>query len=229
LTVVEFLIDVLMHMDQHLDLIIRDYGIWTYAILFCIIFLETGLVVTPFLPGDSLLFAAGTFAAIGSLHMEWLIVLLSVAAVAGDTVNYWIGHAVGPKAFTKEKSRLLNREYLERTHRFYEKYGGKTIVIARFIPIIRTFAPFVAGIGCMTYLRFIIFNVTGGVAWIVLLTMGGYFFGNIPFIKQHFSLVILAIIVISVLPGIIEFLRQRHQYKDVGQKLDPNHQTKSEA
>ena len=163
MTVLQFFIDFLMHMDLHLDLIIRDYGIWTYAILFCIIFFETGLVVTPFLPGDSLLFAAGTFAAIGSLHIEWLAVLLSVAAIAGDTVNYWIGHAVGPKAFTKEKSRFFNKEYLERTHRFYEKYGGKTIVIARFIPIIRTFAPFVAGIGCMSYLRFIILDRKSGV------------------------------------------------------------------
>lgn len=207
-----------MHMDRHLDLIIQSYGIWTYAILFCIIFCETGLVVTPFLPGDSLLFAAGTFAALGSLDMRWLIVLLSGAAIAGDSVNYWIGHLVGPKAFTQEKSRFLNKEYLERTHRFYEKYGGKTIVLARFIPIIRTFAPFVAGIGYMAYLRFFIFNVTGGLAWITFFLFGGYFFGNIPFIREHFSLVILAIIIISVLPGIIEFLRQRYQQRRTGEE-----------
>jgi len=213
LGIVDILIDFLMHMDRHLDVIIQNYGTWTYAILFCIIFLETGFVVTPFLPGDSLLFAAGTFGAIGSLDIGWLIVLLSVAAIAGDTVNYWIGHAIGPKAFTKEKSRFLNKDHLERTHRFYEKYGGKTIILARFIPIIRTFAPFVAGIGAMTYLHFIIFNITGGIAWVVSFILGGYFFGNIPFVKERFTLVILAIIVISVLPGIIEFLRQHHQYK----------------
>ncbi len=152
---IKALFDILMHLDVHLDLVIRSYGTWTYGILFFIIFLETGLVVTPFLPGDSLLFAGGTFAALGSLDVKWLIVTLSVAAIAGDTVNYWIGHAVGPKVFHREKSRLLNKEYLYRTHRFYEKYGGKTIVLARFIPIIRTFAPFVAGIGSMTYGRFV--------------------------------------------------------------------------
>jgi membrane-associated protein len=198
-----------MHLDTHLDLVIRSYGTWTYAILFFIIFLETGLVVTPFLPGDSLLFAGGTFAALGSLDVKWLIVTLSVAAIAGDTVNYWIGYTVGPKVFIKEKSRFLNKKHLYRTHRFYERYGGKTIILARFIPIIRTFAPFVAGIGTMTYGRFIIYNVSGGIAWVVLLVLGGYMFGNIPVIKQNFSLVIFAIIILSILPGIIEFLRHR--------------------
>ena len=183
--------------------------IWTYGILFLIIFLETGLVVTPFLPGDSLLFAGGTFAALGSLDAKWLVISLSIAAIAGDTANYWIGHAVGPKVFTKEKSRFLNKEYLYRTHRFYEKYGGKTIILARFIPIIRTFAPFVAGIGSMTYRRFIIYNVSGGIAWVVMFVLGGYLFGNIPVVKQNFSLVIFAIIFLSILPGIIEFLRHR--------------------
>ncbi len=203
------LIDILLHLDVHLDLIIRSYGFWTYGILFLIIFLETGLVVTPFLPGDSLLFAAGTFAALGSLDMTWLIILLSIAAIAGDTANYWIGHAAGPKVFSKEKSRLFNKEYLHRTHRFYEKYGGKTIIIARFVPIVRTFAPFVAGIGSMTYGRFIANNVVGGVGWVIILTFGGYFFGNIPFIKNNFSFAIAAIIIISILPGIIELLRHR--------------------
>jgi membrane-associated protein len=203
------LIDILLHLDVHLDLVIRSYGFWTYGILFLIIFLETGLVVTPFLPGDSLLFAAGTFAALGSLDVVWVIILLSVAAVAGDTVNYWIGHASGPKVFSKEKSRLFNKEYLHRTHQFYEKYGGKTIIIARFVPIIRTFAPFVAGIGSMTYGRFIAYNVVGGIGWVIILVLGGYFFGNIPIIKRNFSLAIAAIIFVSILPGIIEFLRHR--------------------
>ena len=202
-------IDIFMHLDKHLDLIIREYGVWTHAILFLIIFCETGLVITPLLPGDSLLFAVGTFAAMGSLDVKFLAISLSIAAIAGDTVNYWIGHFVGPKVFSKEKSRFFNRDYLDRTHRFYERYGGKTIIIARFIPIIRTFAPFVAGIGRMTYLRFILYNIVGGVAWIGAFLFGGYFFGALPFIKQNFSLVILAIIVISMLPGLIEFLRHK--------------------
>jgi len=202
-------IEIFLHLDKHIDLLIRSYGAWTYGILFLIIFLETGLVVTPFLPGDSLLFAGGTFAALGSLDVKWLIFSLSVAAIAGDTVNYWIGYTAGPKVFNKEKSRFLNKEYLYRTHRFYEKYGGKTIILARFIPIIRTFAPFVAGIGTMTYRRFILCNVSGGIAWVLLLVLGGYMFGNIPVIKQNFSLVIFAIIILSILPGIIEFLRHR--------------------
>jgi membrane-associated protein len=203
------LIEIVLHLDKHLDLIIRNYGMWTYAIFFFIIFLETGFVVTPFLPGDSLLFAIGSFAALGSLDVQLSIVSLSIAAIAGDTVNYWIGNFAGPKVFSKEKSRLLNKEYLLRTHRFYEKYGGKTIVLARFIPIIRTFAPFVAGIGSMMYSRFIVYNITGGIAWVLIFVLGGYFFGNIPFVKKNFSLVIFAIIIISVLPAIIEFLRSR--------------------
>ena len=206
---VKALFDILMHLDTHLDLVIRSYGTWTYGILFLIIFLETGLVVTPFLPGDSLLFAGGTFAALGSLDVRWLILSLSVAAIAGDTVNYWIGYTVGPKVFHREKSRFLNKEYLYRTHRFYERYGGKTIILARFIPIIRTFAPFVAGIGTMSYARFIIYNVSGGIAWVIILVLGGYLFGNIPVVKQNFSLVIFAIIILSILPGIIEFFRHR--------------------
>jgi membrane-associated protein len=203
------LIDILLHIDKHLSELIQNYGLWTYLIMFIIIFLETGLVVTPFLPGDSLLFAAGTFAALGALDMMWLFVTLSIAAIAGDTVNYWIGAYVGPKVFHKEKVRFLNREYLDRTHQFYEKYGGKTIIIARFIPIIRTFAPFVAGIGSMTYWRFISYNVIGGVAWILICTLAGYLFGNLPIVRENFSLVILAIIIISILPGVIEYMRHR--------------------
>jgi len=206
---IKSLIEILLHLDKHLDLVIRNYGLWTYGILFLIIFLETGLVVTPFLPGDSLLFAGGTFAALGSLDVKLLVIFLSIAAVAGDTANYWIGHAAGPKVFTKEKSRLFNKEYLLRTHQFYEKYGGKTIIIARFIPIIRTFAPFVAGVGSMTYGRFITYNITGGVGWVLILVLIGYFFGNIPFIKHNFSIAIFSIIFLSILPGIIEFLRHR--------------------
>ncbi len=202
-------LEIIAHLDQYLSLIIKNYGLWTYGILFFIVFCETGLVVTPFLPGDSLLFAAGTFAALGSLNVVWLVIFLSVAAIAGDTVNYWVGNIMGPKVFNRENSYFLNKKHLERTHRFYERYGGKTIVLARFIPIIRTFAPFVAGIGCMTYRHFIAFNVIGGIAWVVIFVSGGYFFGNIPVIKQNFALVILAIIVISILPGVIEFLRHR--------------------
>ncbi len=203
------LINLFLHLDQHLNTVIQDYGLWTYLILFFIIFCETGLVVTPILPGDSLLFAAGAFAAHGVLDPFGLFFLLGAAAVAGDTVNYWVGNWVGPKIFYQEKVRFFKKEYLLRTHKFYERHGGKTIIIARFIPIIRTFAPFVAGIGQMTYLRFISYNVVGGVAWIGLFVFGGYFFGNLPMVKKNFSLVILAIIFISVLPGFIEFLRQR--------------------
>jgi membrane-associated protein len=208
---IQFFIDILLHLDKHLDWVIRTYGIWTYAILFLIIFCETGLVVTPFLPGDSLLFAVGTFVAIGSLDMALITGLLSLAAIVGDTVNYWIGYAMGPKVFTREDSRFLNKEHLERTHRFYQKYGGKTIILARFIPIIRTFAPFVAGIGMMTYRRFIAFNIIGGIAWIFSFVLTGYYFGNIPFVRNNFIFVILAIIIISVLPVIIELLRHRGQ------------------
>ena len=204
-------VDLFMHLDKHLGGIIQQYGVWTYLLLFLVIFCETGLVVTPLLPGDSLLFAAGTFAALGSLKVEWLYILLSVAAIGGDTVNYWIGHYVGPKVFSKEDVRFLNKEYLDRTHRFYEKHGGKTIILARFVPIIRTFAPFVAGIGRMTYGHFISYNVFGGLAWIAIFLFGGYYFGNIPVVRNNFTLVILAIIFISVLPAVIEFLNQRYR------------------
>jgi membrane-associated protein len=205
------IIDILLHFDKYLDFVISNYGTWTYAILFLIIFCETGLVVTPFLPGDSLLFAVGTFAVLGLVEVKLLAILLSIAAIAGDNVNYWIGYFTGPKVFNKEKSRFLNKEHLERTRRFYEKYGGKTIIIARFIPIIRTFAPFVAGIGCMNYKRFTLYNIVGGIAWVLIFVLAGYFFGNIPFVKNNLEVVILAIIFVSILPGIIELLRQRFQ------------------
>lgn len=208
----EFIKDILdffLHLDNKLEDIIKNYGLWTYLILFLIIFCETGLVVTPFLPGDSLLFAAGTFAAGRGLNVWLLFILLSVAAIIGDTVNYWIGHYIGPKVFYKENVRFLNKKHLERTHEFYERYGGKTIIIARFIPIIRTFAPFVAGIGSMTYWRFITYNIVGGILWVGICVFAGFFFGNIPIVKNNFSIVIIAIIFISVLPVIIEFIRHR--------------------
>jgi membrane-associated protein len=208
----EFIItfmDFFIHLDRHLSAMIQHFGGWSYLIVFIIIFCETGLVVTPLLPGDSLLFGLGTFAAIGVLDVEWLLVLLSIAAITGNMVNYAIGHFVGPKIFHREDVRFLNKEYLERTHRFYEKHGGKTIVIARFLPIIRTFAPFVAGIGKMTYPRFTFYNVLGSVAWVALFILGGYYFGNLPVVKSNFTLIIFAIIIISVMPAVVEFLRHR--------------------
>jgi len=211
---VEFIkdfIDLFLHLDTHLQTVIQSYGTWTYVILFLIIFCETGLVVTPILPGDSLLFAAGAFAATGSLDLAWLLMLLSVAAVLGDAVNYAIGHFMGPKVFSQPDSRFLKREYLDRTHQFYEKYGGKTIIIARFVPIVRTFAPFVAGVGSMTYAKFASYNVIGGLLWVGVCVLAGYAFGNIPVVQENFTLVILGIIFVSILPGIIEFLRQRQQ------------------
>lgn len=203
-------VDILIHLDKYMNLLIQNYGVLTYLILFIIIFCETGLVVTPFLPGDSLLFAAGTFAAIGSLDVLWLIGLLTTAAIAGDTLNYWIGGFIGPKVFHRENVRFLNKKHLERTHQFYEKYGGKTIIIARFVPIIRTFAPFVAGIGKMAYSRFIAYNISGGILWVAIFILSGYYFGNIPAVKQNFTVVIFAIILISIMPGVIEFMRHRY-------------------
>lgn len=214
--IISELVDFILHLDVHLNAIIDSYGTLTYLILFLIIFLETGLVITPFLPGDSLLFAAGSFAALGSLNVFVLFALLALAAILGDTVNYWIGHFIGPRAFSGS-IRFLKKEYLDRTHEFYEKHGGKTIIIARFIPIIRTFAPFVAGIGAMNYPRFFMFNVVGGLLWVSLFTFGGYFFGNLPFVRDNFTIVILAIIAISVLPGIIEFLRDKYKTRKEAQ------------
>jgi membrane-associated protein len=206
--IISELVDFILHLDVHLNTIIKNFGIWTYLILFLIIFLETGVVITPFLPGDSLLFAAGSFAALGSLNVFVLVILLTLAAILGDSLNYWIGHFIGPRAFSGN-IRFLKKEYLDRTHEFYEKHGGKTIILARFIPIIRTFAPFVAGIGAMDYPHFFLYNVIGGVLWVSLFTFGGYFFGNLPFVKDNFTIVILVIILISVLPGLFEFLREK--------------------
>lgn len=205
--------DILLHLDKYINVVIQDYGQWTYLILFLIVFCETGLVVTPFLPGDSLLFVAGTFAALGSLNLTWLLVLLTAAAILGDTINYWIGNYIGPRVFQMEDSRIFKKEYLDRTHQFYEKYGPITIVIGRFVPIIRTFAPFLAGVGSMTYGKFLFYNVAGGVLWIALFTLGGYFFGNLPIVKKNFTLVIFAIIIISVMPTVIEYFRQRKAAK----------------
>lgn len=202
------LFEYFIHLDKYLGEIIRNYGTLTYLFLFGIIFMETGLVVTPFLPGDSLLFAAGAFAGLGDLNVMVVFVLLSLAAIAGDTVNYWIGHSIGPRAFSGN-IRFLKKEYLDRTHAFYEKHGGKTIILARFIPIIRTFAPFVAGVGAMTYRRFIAYNVIGGIVWVAIFTFGGYFFGNLPFVQENFTYVILAIILISVMPAVIEFAKEK--------------------
>jgi membrane-associated protein len=208
---VSHIIDIVLHLDRHLNEWAASMGPWLYVVLFAIIFCETGLVITPFLPGDSLLFAVGALAATpGSPIGLWsIIVLLCAAGILGDAVNYAIGRRVGPAIFKREQSELLNKEHLLRAHRFYEKHGGKTIIIARFVPIIRTFAPFVAGIGEMGYRRFAAFNVIGAVAWVVGFTVAGFWFGNQPFVKKNFSLVVLAIIVISVIPAVVEFWRAR--------------------
>ncbi|MCE1189651.1 MAG: DedA family protein [Ignavibacteria bacterium] len=203
------LFDFFVHLDKHLFEITSAYGVITYAILFAIIFAETGLVFTPFLPGDSLLFAAGSIAALGSLNVNFLAIALIIAAIAGDNTNYWIGHYIGPR-LCERFPRMLKKEYLDKTHAFYEKHGGKTIILARFLPIIRTFSPFVAGIGRMTYRRFLLNDILGGCIWICLFTYAGFFFGNLPIIKKNFSVVIFAIILISLLPGIIEFVRQKY-------------------
>ncbi|MEZ0336415.1 MAG: DedA family protein [Gemmatimonadales bacterium] len=202
------IIDLFLHLDDHLSQVISQYGVWTNLILFLIVFAETGLVVTPFLPGDSLLFAAGTFAALGALDLRVLLVILMIAAIAGDTVNYWVGAWIGPRAFSG-RVRWLRKDYLDRTHAFYEKHGGKTIIIARFVPIIRTFAPFVAGVGAMNYGKFLLYNVVGAVLWVGMFVLGGYFFGNIPIVRENFTIVILAIIAISVMPVAYEALRAR--------------------
>jgi membrane-associated protein len=203
-------VDLFLHLDTHLSQVIAQYGTWTYLILFLIVFCETGLVITPFLPGDSLLFAAGTFAALGDLDVRLMILLLVVAAIVGDTVNYWVGAAIGPRAF-QGNHRFLKKEHLDRTHAFYEKHGGKTIILARFVPIIRTFAPFVAGVGAMSYGRFLTYNVVGAALWVGLLVLAGFFFGNIPVVRENFTIVILAIVAISVMPIAVETLRGRRR------------------
>jgi membrane-associated protein len=206
--ILSWAVDFFVHLDQHLDKVIVQYGAWTYLLLFVVVFCETGLVVTPVLPGDSLLFLAGTCALRGSLGLASLLLVLTAAAIAGDTVNYWIGHWIGPPAFSG-KIRWLKKKHLDRTHEFYQRHGGKTIILARFAPIIRTFAPFVAGVGSMNYAWFVAYNVIGGVAWVAAFVLGGYFFGSWPIVKDHFSLVTLAIVVISVLPIAYEIARAR--------------------
>jgi membrane-associated protein len=202
-------VDLIVHLDEHLLWVAQNYGAWIYAVLFLIVFCETGLVVTPFLPGDSLLFVAGTIAGAGEMNVHLMAGLLVLAAVLGDSVNYAIGHYLGPRVFRYEDSWFFRRAYVERTHAFFERHGGKTIVLARFLPIVRTYAPFVAGIGRMEYGRFLLFNLTGALLWVVLLTYAGYVFGNVPVIKDNLTLVILGIVLLSISPGIIEVARQR--------------------
>lgn len=205
---IRWFIDFVLHLDQHLGELIAKYGVGTYGILAAIVFAETGLVVMPLLPGDSLLFAAGAFAGLGSLDPWILFLLLSAMAIAGDTLNYWVGAWVGPRALTGEV-RWLKKSYLDRTHAFFEKHGGKTIILARFVPIVRTFAPFVAGVGRMHYPRFLAYNVVGGIVWVGLFVWAGFFFGNLPVVKENFGLVIIAIIVLSVLPMVVEIIKAR--------------------
>ncbi|MBX3666033.1 MAG: DedA family protein [Burkholderiales bacterium] len=202
-------VDVVLHLDDHLQALVAAYGAWVYLILFLIVFCETGLVVTPFLPGDSLLFVAGAIAAAGGMNIHLLVLLLIVAAILGDAVNYGIGHYIGPRVLKDRDSRWLNPKHLERAHAFYERHGGKTIIIARFVPIVRTYAPFVAGAASMPYPRFALYNVSGAILWVVSLGYAGYFFGNIPLVKDNLTLVIVAIIILSILPGVVEYLRHR--------------------
>lgn len=202
------IVDYFLHVDKNLALIIAQYGTLTYLILFLIVFMETGLVVTPFLPGDSLLFAAGAFAATGSFNVIGLYALLVLAAFLGDTVNYWIGHFIGPKAFERD-SRLLKKEHLEKAQAFYEKHGGKAIVLARFVPIVRTFAPFVAGVGKMSYPHFLTYNILGGVLWVSIFVFGGYWFGNLPLVRDNFHYAIVVIIAISLVPIILEWYKAK--------------------
>jgi membrane-associated protein len=211
--IVQWFVEFVLHLDTNLQELVQNYGLYVYGILFLIIFCETGLVVAPVLPGDSLLFAAGAIAATGKLNPWGMILSLTVAAILGDTVNYWIGALIGPKVFTRPKSMFFNPDHLRRTHEFYERYGGKTIIIARFLPIIRTFAPFVAGVGSMSYRRFIAYNVIGGALWVPAFVGGGYFFGNLPLVKKNFTLVIFAIILLSLMPMVIEVIRHRRRRK----------------
>jgi len=204
-------IDLVLHLDTHLLALTQQYGMWVYAILFLIIYCETGLVITPFLPGDSLLFVAGALCGMGALQLELLAPLLVLAAFGGDNTNYWIGRLVGVRLLGRTNGRLIKREHLDKTHAFYEKHGGKTIIFARFLPIIRTFAPFVAGIGLMRYRLFVLFSALGSVAWITSLTVAGYLFGNIPLVKNNLTLIIIGIIVITLLPALLEFIRHRKQ------------------
>jgi membrane-associated protein len=209
---VEFLgdlFDILLNLDRHLQWLVANYGAWIYAILFLIIFCETGLVVTPFLPGDSLLFVAGAIAAAGDMYVHGLFAALATASFLGDNTNYWIGRYAGPRVFSREGSRFLNPAHLARTQNFYDRYGASTIFFARFMPIVRTFAPFVAGIGRMRYPRFLIYSFSGSIAWVGSLTYAGYYFGNVPVVKQNLTLVIVVIVLLSIMPGIVEYFRHR--------------------
>lgn len=203
------LLDVILHVDVYLGDIINQFGLWSYLVIFLIIFCETGLVIAPFLPGDSLLFASGAFAAQGYFNIIWLYLIIVLASILGDMLNYRVGRWFGPRVFHNEKSRFFNKEYLERTHQFYQKYGGKTIILARFIPIVRSFAPFVAGVGAMSYRQFAVYNVSGALIWAAVFGLGGYFFGNLDIIKHNFSAFILLIIVVSFLPGIVQFVKHK--------------------
>jgi len=208
------ILDLFLHVDKNLIAIVAAYGTWSYVILFLVIFMETGLVVTPFLPGDSLLFAAGALSAMGSFNLVYLFLLMWAAAFLGDTANYWIGHFIGPKAF-EMNNRLLKKEYLEKAQAFYEKHGGKAIVLARFVPIVRTFAPFVAGIGKMSYGKFISYNLIGGLAWVTLFVMGGYFFGNLPIVRENFHYTVVIIVLISVVPIVMELVKSKRKYNKI--------------
>ena len=207
----QLIIDFILHIDHHMVQLVQDYHLWTYAILFVIIFCETGLVVTPFLPGDSLLFVAGAITALPEMPLEigYLVVVVFTAAVLGDSCNYMIGHFFGKKLFSNPDSRIFKQSYLDKTHDFFRKYGGKTIILARFVPIVRTFAPFVAGMGKMNYYYFMIYNLTGAALWVGIFCFAGYFFGDLPFVQQNLKLLLLAIIIISVLPAVIEVIRAR--------------------
>jgi len=210
---VKDIIEVIIHIDKHLDIVIQAFGGWSYFLFFVIIFAETGLVVTPFLPGDSLLFVVGAFAAKGYFNLTWLFIILAAAATIGDTVNYAFGKFFGEQLLQKGSHRFFKKEYVERTHKFYEKYGGKTIILARFVPIVRTFAPFVAGIGKMSYYKFAIYNVSGALLWVGMFVFGGYYFGNIPFIKDNFLVVILTVMLVSILPFVTEFWKYHRARK----------------
>ncbi len=233
--IITYILDLFLHLDEHLGAIIQQFGSWTYVILFGIIFSETGLVVAPFLPGDSLLFVAGTLAGAGHMNIWVVYFSLLAAAILGDTVNYWIGHMIGPKVFSKENSKIFKKEYLEKTREFYEKHGGKTIILARFFPIIRTFAPFVAGVGKMHYQTFLLYNLVGGFLWVTLFTYAGYFFGGMEFIQHNFHYAVVGIIFVSLIPMVIEFINYKKKpkmtktqmehatYKDVTKTMKDEH------
>ena len=232
---ITYILDLFLHLDEHLGAIIQQFGSWTYVILFGIIFSETGLVVAPFLPGDSLLFVAGTLAGAGHMNIWVVYFSLLAAAILGDTVNYWIGHMIGPKVFAKENSKIFKKEYLEKTREFYDKHGGKTIILARFFPIIRTFAPFVAGVGKMHYETFILYNLVGGFLWVSLFTFAGYFFGGMEFIQHNFHYAVVGIIFVSLIPMVIEFINYKKKpkmtkaqmkhatYKDITETMKDEH------